>query len=78
MAYIPEQLRQQVIERAQSRCEYCQTQQVIVWSEDGLYVIGVSLIGRVTIARLKMNREAVVNARRRWVKAGWHPPNSRK
>ncbi|MFQ3648036.1 MAG: HNH endonuclease signature motif containing protein [Anaerolineae bacterium] len=139
MAYISEQLRQQIVERAQGRCEYCQTQQVIVvsmeidhvvpasvggettlanlclacvgcnsfkldsqmgtdpetgqqaplfnprvqdwhdhfqWSDDGLYMVGVSLVGRVTIARLKMNREVMVEARRRWVMAGWHPPHS--
>ncbi|MFZ4828806.1 MAG: HNH endonuclease [Phototrophicaceae bacterium] len=32
MAYLSESLRQQVSERAQGRCEYCQTQQVIVVS----------------------------------------------
>ncbi|MFW5709596.1 MAG: HNH endonuclease [Chloroflexota bacterium] len=137
MARIPARLRQQVIERARERCEYCQTQQVIVvameidhiqsesaggetvlenlclacvgcnsfkldfqsgidpeteqearlfdprvqdwhdhfrWSDDGLNVIGLTVTGRVTIVRLRMNRDAVVNSRRRWVEAGWHPP----
>lgn len=44
------------------------------WSEDGTLLIGLTSIGRATIARLKINREVVVNARQRWVKAGWHPP----
>lgn len=30
MAYISEDLRQEVTDRARGRCEYCQTQQVIV------------------------------------------------
>lgn len=137
MARIPDSLRQQVIARARGRCEYCQTQQVIVvsmeidhikpeaaggetaldnlclacagcngyklhfqngidpetnqetplfnprtqswrghfgWSEDGTLVIGLTPIGRATIARLHMNRDAMVESRRRWVEAGWHPP----
>lgn len=141
MAYISENLRQQVTERARGRCEYCQTQQVIVvsmeidhivpesaggettpdnlclacvgcngfkldfqsgidpeteqesqlfnprvqnwrdhfqWSDDGLRVRGLTAIGRATITRLRMNRDAVVNSRRRWVEAGWHPPKEQK
>lgn len=139
MARIPDSLRQQVIERARERCEYCQTQQVIVvtmeidhivpqsaggetildnlclaciscngskldfqtgidsqteqeillfnprvqdwaehfqWSEDGLQVIGLTPTGRATVVRLRMNREAVVNSRQRWVTVGWHPPKN--
>jgi len=30
--------------------------------------------GRATIDALKMSNPTVVNARRRWVSAGWHPP----
>lgn len=37
-------------------------------------LIDVTARCRATIARLRMNRDAVVNARRRWVEAGWHPP----
>ena len=122
MAYISESLRQEVTDRARGRCEYCQTQQVIVvsmeidhivpesaggettldnlclacvgcngfkldfqsgidpeteqevrlfnprvqdwhdhfrWSNNGLEVIGLSATGRATIARLRMNRDAV-------------------
>jgi hypothetical protein len=44
------------------------------WSDDGLRVNGLTAVGRATIARLRMNRDALVNSRRRWVEAGWHPP----
>ena len=140
MAYISDSLRQEVTERAHGRCEYCQTQQVIVvsmeidhivpesasgettldnlclacvgcngfkldfqtgidpetereaplfnprvqnwrdhfhWSDDGLQIIGLTTVGRATITRLRMNRDAMVNSRRRWVQAGWHPPKER-
>ncbi len=138
MARISDNLRQQVIERARERCEYCQTQQIIVvameidhivpestggetnldnlclacvgcngfkldfqigidpdtekesplfnprtqnwhehfkWNDDGLNIIGLTATGRATVVRLRMNRDAVVNSRRRWVEAGWHPPS---
>lgn len=137
MARISDRVRQQVEERAQGRCEYCQTQQVIVvsmeidhiipesvggetvlenlclacigcngfkldfqtgldpetevetslynprtqdwddhfqWSEDGLQIVGLTANGRATVTRLRMNRDAVIASRRRWVEAGWHPP----
>ena len=140
MSYIPEKLRQQVIKRAQGRCEYCQTQQVIVvameidhiipeasdgqstlenlclacigcngfkysfqtgidpttgieselfnprsqlwsdnfkWSDDGLEIIGLTPTGRATVNRLRMNRDAIMKSRQRWVQAGWHPPNDK-
>lgn len=138
MVYIPDQIRAQVIRRAKERCEYCQTQQVIVvsmeidhiipqsskgktelenlcyaciscngsklhfqtgiepdtgneiqlfnprtqtwqdhfrWSEDGIRILGITEIGRATINRLRMNRDAIIRARQRWVEAGWHPPD---
>lgn len=139
MAYIPERMRLQVIERARERCEYCQTQQVIVismeidhiiptsaggvtelnnlcyaciscngskldsqvgldpntdeevllfnprlqlwkehfrWSQDGLRLIGLTPVARATISRLRMNRDAIIKSRQRWVEVGWHPPNT--
>ncbi len=45
------------------------------WSEDGLKIIGVTACGRATIAALHLNNEFILPARRRWVSAGWHPPN---
>jgi len=44
------------------------------WSEEGTRLIGRTSTGRATVERLKINREIVVQARERWVKAGWHPP----
>lgn len=44
------------------------------WAVDGAHLIGLTAIGRATINRLHINRELAVQARERWVKAGWHPP----
>lgn len=44
------------------------------WSADGAYIVGRTPTGRATVARLRMNRERLVAARRLWVEAGWHPP----
>ncbi|MEM7112305.1 MAG: HNH endonuclease [Chloroflexota bacterium] len=45
------------------------------WSQDGSEMLGISEIGRGTIAALKMNHEEIALARRRWVAVGWHPPS---
>ncbi|MEP7291561.1 MAG: HNH endonuclease signature motif containing protein [Chloroflexota bacterium] len=45
------------------------------WNDDSTRLIGLTPNGRAAIERLKMNRELVINARERWVKAGWHPPD---
>ena len=44
------------------------------WSDNGVYIIGLTVIGRATVETLKMNNEFIVPARRHWVEAGWHPP----
>ena len=44
------------------------------WSGDGNTIIGRTPIGRATVAALNMNHSEVVEARRRWVAVGWHPP----
>ena len=44
------------------------------WSEDGTQIIALTAIGRVTVEALKLNRPEQVNARRKWVSVGWHPP----
>jgi len=44
------------------------------WREEGTRLVGRTPIGRATVVRLRMNRERVVQARRLWVAAGWHPP----
>lgn len=44
------------------------------WSEDGTQVIGLTAIGRATVVMLQLNHPFQVEARRWWVRAGWHPP----
>lgn len=44
------------------------------WSADGSLIVGKTPIGRATVAALRMNRVELVEARRAWVLAGWHPP----
>lgn len=45
------------------------------WDETGTLVIGLTAIGRATIVALNINNPVIVDARRRWVSVGWHPPN---
>ena len=45
-----------------------------VWAADGLLLVGTTAIGRATVAALQLNRERLMNARRRWIQGGWHPP----
>jgi hypothetical protein len=44
------------------------------WSTDGIEIIGQTAVGRATVVALKLNNEFLTRARRRWVLAGWHPP----
>jgi hypothetical protein len=44
------------------------------WSDDGIQIVGLTAIGRATVVALQLNRPLLVSARRRWVLAGWHPP----
>ncbi|HRQ38602.1 MAG TPA: HNH endonuclease [Chloroflexota bacterium] len=44
------------------------------WDESGVRVVGLTAVGRATIVRLQMNHEVILPARRKWVSAGWHPP----
>lgn len=45
------------------------------WLESKLYVKGVTAVGRATVVTLKLNRPQLVEARRYWAMAGWHPPS---
>lgn len=45
-----------------------------IWSADGLLIIGLTPIGRVTIAALVLNRERVINIRAADKVVGRHPP----
>ena len=44
------------------------------WHDDGSTIIGLTAVGRVTVATLNMNHAEIVEARQRWVMVGWHPP----
>ena len=46
------------------------------WSADSTQIIGQTATGRVTVIALQLNNDHFVRARRRWVLAGWHPPNT--
>jgi 5-methylcytosine-specific restriction endonuclease McrA len=52
MARIPQRLRQQVIDRAHGRCEYCQTQQAIVVSMEIDHLIPEAVGGDTTLDNL--------------------------
>jgi hypothetical protein len=44
------------------------------WSLDGTMIVGITPTGRATVEALNMNHLLIVEARRRWVAVGWHPP----
>lgn len=46
------------------------------WRDEGRSILGITPIGRATVARFKMNREHMLRARHRWVLAGFHPPSN--
>lgn len=43
------------------------------WSKDGSEIIGLTPVGRATVVALNMNHLAIMEARRRWARVGWHP-----
>ncbi len=44
------------------------------WTEDATRIVGLTAVGRATVAALNLNRPALVLAREAWVSVGWHPP----
>jgi hypothetical protein len=44
------------------------------WNEDGSELIGITPVGRATITRLSINDTSIIESRRLWIAAGWHPP----
>ena len=44
------------------------------WSTEGDLILGKTPTGRATIAAIRLNRAELVEARRAWIIAGWHPP----
>ncbi len=43
------------------------------WSDDRTELIGLTPVGRATIAALRMNRTQMIRVRRMWVAMGEHP-----
>jgi len=69
--YISAALRQRVAAASRFRCGYCLTAQRI---DDGTLIRGKTPVGRATVIALQMNHPDMIEARRLWVMAGWHPP----
>jgi hypothetical protein len=45
------------------------------WSEDGLCIIGLTPVGRATVAALHLSDDPdALEVRSHWISAGWHPP----
>jgi len=44
------------------------------WDASATRIMGLTAVGRATVIALNMNNEVIVDARRRWVSVGWHPP----
>lgn len=45
------------------------------WTPDGDAMVGLTPVGRATIAALSLNSDFRVRSRRLWVEAGYHPPD---
>lgn len=47
------------------------------WSEDGLRIVGLTPVGRATVAALHLSDDPdVLTVRGYWIMAGWHPPET--
>jgi hypothetical protein len=46
------------------------------WNELGICVVGLTPVGRVSVAVLRLNNDDIVAARGIWVQWGWHPPHA--
>lgn len=49
-------------------------QEHLEWQQDGLYLAGITPMGRATVDALQMNNPFVVRSRAVWIAWGWHPP----
>ncbi|MBE9061042.1 HNH endonuclease [cf. Phormidesmis sp. LEGE 11477] len=57
--------------RTQLWCEHFR------WSDDGTRVVGITPIGRATVAALCLDSDSdAIEVRRYWIEAGWHPPEA--
>lgn len=48
-----------------------------IWNEDFTLIIGITMIGRVTVETLQLNREGLINLRRVLYMASEHPPSNK-
>lgn len=46
------------------------------WEDEGLTIVGLTPTGRATVTALNLNNEFIIPARRNWIMAGWHPPQT--
>lgn len=47
------------------------------WDASAAHIVGLTSTGCATVVALRMNNPVIVDARRRWVSVGWHPPELR-
>jgi len=45
------------------------------WDETGIFIIGLTAVGRANVVALQLNNELAVRVRGHWTRAGWHPPD---
>jgi hypothetical protein len=48
------------------------------WEVTGIRLVGLTAMGRVTVIALNMNNAVIIDARRNWVRVGWHPPDQER
>jgi hypothetical protein len=46
------------------------------WSEEGVYILGLTPSGRATVLALQLNNIYAVAVRQAWISVGWHPPQA--
>lgn len=46
------------------------------WDEVGIYIIGITPVGRATVESLRINRPVLIQLRGYWIALGLHPPQS--
>lgn len=44
------------------------------WSAAGTHILGLTPLGRATVASLRLNNDFIIVTRQFWVAAGWWPP----
>jgi hypothetical protein len=45
------------------------------WADDGLRIVGLTAVGRATVAALHLSEDTdALEVRSYWLLAGWHPP----